>query len=158
PAFALLGYRGVIGLLIVMSAAAAAIGWLVAWSVSGDAVAAWFAWAGVVLSAPYFVHSSAIYPDGASAIFTIAGMVPLVLPRAREPRWLLPIGLALGLLPWLHTRFVLLAVGFGIAIAARLVAESNPKPRLIAFAAAPLLCAAAWLGFFKLIYGTPDPT
>jgi hypothetical protein len=47
PAFALLGYRGVLIELVLLSTAASALVWFVAWRVTSEAAAAWFAWAAV---------------------------------------------------------------------------------------------------------------
>lgn len=93
PAFAVLGYRGVLVELVLISAAASALAWLIAWRVSGDSGASWFAWAAVTLSVPFFLHASAVFPDGLAAVLMLVTLLPLVDARAREPQWLMAIGL-----------------------------------------------------------------
>ena len=189
PAFALAGYRGVIVELVALAAAAAALAWLIAFRVTGDAAASWFGWAAVTMSVPFFFHATAIFPDGLGAMLVLPALLPLVDPRAREPRWLAAVGAALAVLPWLHSRFAMLAGAAGLVIAARIVTDTervlgsgfwvqgsravlgsgfsvrgsqnsvtSRGYRLLAFAAVPMVSAAAWLLFFQVIYGTPNPS
>jgi len=109
PGFAALGYAGVLIELVLISAAASALLWLVAWRVTGDLTATWFGWAVFTLTVPFFFHASAIFPDGLGAVLTLPALLPLVDARARQPRSLFAVGSALAVLPWLNSRFVLLA-------------------------------------------------
>jgi hypothetical protein len=159
PAFALFGYRGVLLELVVIASAASALAWLIAWRVTADAAASWFAWAAVALSVPFFFHATAIFPDGLGAVLTLAALLPLVDRRAREPRWLAAIGAALAVLPWLHSRFAILAASAAVVIAGRVMSEDTRRAqRLVCFAVCPAISAAAWLLFFQTIYGTPNPS
>ena len=45
PGFALFGYAGVLVELLMLSAAASALLWLIAWRVTRSAAASWFGWA-----------------------------------------------------------------------------------------------------------------
>jgi hypothetical protein len=159
PAFALFGYPGVLVALCLVSAAASTLAWLVAWRVTGDQAASWFGWATVALSVPFFFHASALFPDGLGAVLTLVALLPLIDGRAREPRWLVAVGAALGVLPWLSTRFVPLAVMPALLIAARLVADrSRRAARFAGIAVCPVISAVAFFGFYQIIYGTPNPT
>jgi hypothetical protein len=133
--------------------------------VSGSAAAAWFGWAAVSLSTTDVFHASAIYPDGPGGLLVLTGVWALVrldtraepAPTARSLAW---HGAALALLPWLHSRFALLAGVLGALIVLRVVQRfDRPSAvrRVVAFAIVPALSAAAWLGFFYAIYGTVDP-
>ena len=158
PFFAAFGYRGVVGALLVASAMASGLAWLVAWQVTRSRPASWFGWAAVSLSVPYFFLAGSVFPDGPAAALVLAGILPLVSDRARQPRWLVVIGAALALLPWLHSRFAVLAISCAVVIAARLLAEPAPWRRLAAFLAIPVVSAVGWLLFFQIIYGTPNPS
>ncbi len=159
PAFALFGYPGVLVALCLVSAAASALAWLVAWRVTGDQAASWFGWAAVALSVPFFFHASALFPDGLGAVLTLVALLPLVDGRAREPRRLVAVGAALGVLPWVSTRFVPLAVMSALLIAVRLIEDrSRLGSRLAAIAVCPVISAIAFFGFFQVIYGTPNPS
>jgi len=159
PAFALFGYPGVLVGLCLVSAAASALAWLVAWRVTGDRAASWFGWAAVALSVPFFFHASALFPDGLGAVLTLVALLPLVDQRAREPRWLVAVGAAPGVLPWLSTRFVPLAVMSVLLIALRLIEDrSRLRSRLAAIVVWPVFSALALFGFFQVIYGTPNPS
>jgi hypothetical protein len=158
PFFAAFGYRGVIAALVAGSALASALAWVVAWRVTRSHTASWFAWAAVSLSVPYFFLAGSVFPDGPGAALTLAAVLPLVDPRAREPRQLGPIGAALAVLPWLHSRFVILALCGAAAVVGRLLNEPDRVRRIAAFVVCPLASAIAWFAFFQIIYGTPNPS
>ena len=159
PAFALFGYRGVLIELVLLSAAASALVWLVAWRVTRDAAAAWFGWATFALSVPFFFHAPALFPDGLGAVLISVALLPLVDARAREPRRLVAVGVALALLPWLNSRFALLSSMAALAIAGRLATDrSRLASRLAALAMFPVISAVAFFSFFQVIYGTPNPS
>ena len=66
-------------------------------------------------------------------------------------------GAMLALLPWLHSRFALIAAVLGALTVLRLVRAPGGWRTVAAFLAVPLLAAPAWFGFFHVIYGSPDP-
>jgi hypothetical protein len=71
--------------------------------------------------------------------------------------WLLH-GVALALLPWLHTRFAVLAGTLGGLVLVRIARTPNPLAKAVAFLAVPAASALGWLFFFTIIYGSPDPS
>ena len=107
--FAAFGYTGVKAALVLLSACATGLVWLIAWRCTGQAAAAWFGWATVTCSTPFFFHSFAVYPDTPAAAIVALGVWTLVDERARRHARLPLLGLAIGALPWLHTRFAILA-------------------------------------------------
>ncbi len=172
PAFALAGYRGVVLFLLIVSASACALAWWLAWRVTNDVAAAWFGWAAVTLSAPFFLESYTVLPDGPGAAVVLTGVWALLRAdweregaEGREEYaggkgalpWFLH-GLALALLPWMHTRFVVIAATLGGLVLVRLAHASNPLSKAVAFLTAPAVSALGWLFFFVLVYGVPDPT
>jgi hypothetical protein len=76
--------------------------------------------------------------------------------RAAGP-WFLH-GVALALLPWMHSRFAVIAGGFGALILLRLSSTKNPAGKAVAFLSVPAVSAILWVGFFIAIYGSPDPS
>jgi hypothetical protein len=172
PAFAIGGYYGVVVLLILIASAACALAWWLAWRTTGSRSAAWFGWAAVTLSAPFLLESYTVFPDGPGAAIVLTGFWALfraeseradhpAAPAADAARSWLPWlwhGAALAALPWLHTRFVVLAATLGGLILVRLARTSNPFTKATAFLAVPAAGAIAWLGFFLVVYGTLDPT
>ena len=120
PAYALFGYRGAVAFLALLSAAASGLAWRLCFDLTRRAGAAWFGWAVAALPVPVLFHASSIYPDGVGAILVLTGAAALIhADRLTVPRALLH-GAALALLPWLHTRFVLLAAALAICVLARL--------------------------------------
>ena len=165
PAFVLAGYRGVVVLLIVLSALGSALAWHLAWLHTGRADAAWFGWASVTLCVTTVFHSFSVYPDGVGAVIVLTGIWALFRGAAlsRLPAspggtvpWLLH-GAALAMLPWLHSRFALLAGTLGALILLRLWSAPNRLRTAAAFVAIPIVSCVGWFGYFVAIYGVADP-
>jgi hypothetical protein len=166
PAFAIGGYHAVVVFLILLASAACGLAWWLAWRVSDSFTGAWFGWAAVALTAPFLLESYTVYPDGPGAAVVLTGFWALVRARRESddgsnPSAALPWflhGVALATLPWLHTRFAALAATLGGLVLVRLARTPNAIGKAIAFLAAPALSAIAWMFFFAVIYGTPDPS
>ena len=164
PAFAVGGHRGVVLFLVLLAAAGSALAWHCAWLATRRTDAAWFAWAAVTLPVTAIFQSFMVYPDGPGGVLALTGLWALL--RADEETrddsvalrpWLLH-GAALALLPWLHSRFALLAAAFGSLILLRLGSTKNPAGKAVAFLSIPAISAVLWAGFFIAIYGRPDPS
>jgi len=164
PAFAVAGYHGVVVFLLLAAAAASALAWWLAWRLTDSAAAAWFGWAAVALSAPFLVETFTVYPDGPGAGVVLTGVWALMRAdwerRTRSERWMpwFLHGAALALLPWMHTRFAVIAATLGGLVLLRLSRTPNPLAKAIAFLAVPAASALSWLFFFVIVYGMPDPS
>jgi hypothetical protein len=157
PAFVLGGYPGVVTFLALLAAAGTAAAWRLAFLVTGHTGAAWFAWAGLTLSVPYLCHSVMVYPDIVASLIVLAGVWFVIeRPPVYAWRWAV-LGALLALLPWLHTRYALLALA--LAVVATIRARGRPEwLRCIgALMAVPVVSATGWLAYFYAIYGVPDP-
>ena len=164
PAFALTGYSGVVLFLILLASAGSALAWHLAWAVTGRASAAWFGWTAVTLPVTAIFQSFSVYPDGPGGVLALTGLWALVRAdqesRSRSERampWLWH-GAGLALLPWLHSRFAVVAVCFGGLILLRLARTPSPAAKAVAFLSIPAVSAILWVGFFIAIYGTPAPS
>ena len=160
PAFALFGYRGVVVFLALMVAAGTAAAWLAAFRFTASPSAAWVGWAAVALSTPVFFHAYTVFPDGVgAALATLAVLTLVVLDTGGVPATaaVVGVGVALAALPWLHTRFVLVAGVLGVALGLRLWRRPHGGARVATFFAAPAISALAWLWSFHAIYGTMSP-
>ena len=164
PAFAIGGYPATVVFLILIAAIGGALAWYLGWLVTGSAAAAWFGWASVVLAPTTIFHSFTVFPDGLGGVITLTGVWALL--RAGEERktgstavrpWLLH-GVTLAVLPWLHTRFAILAGSLGALVLLRLSTTRNSAGKAVAFLSVPAASALCWVGFFIVIYGTPDPS
>ena len=164
PAFLIGGYRGVVVFLLLVSSIAAGLAFELARRVTGSTTAAWFGWAALVLAPTQLLNAFTVYPDGPAGLIVLTGVWALI--RAREEQiseedaawpWLLH-GVALAFLPWLHTRFALLAGGIGALVLLDLARTRNPAAKATAFLIVPSLSAVAWMSFFIAIYGAPDPS
>ncbi|MBI2835792.1 MAG: hypothetical protein HYX76_15335 [Acidobacteria bacterium] len=159
PVFAAGGYRLVIIFLCAASAAATSLAWILAFSLTASAGAAWFGWAAVALAPPFLLHAFAVYPDALASGIVLTGVAGL-LATNREQRaggWAAH-GLALAALPWLHTRYAVLAASIGSLIVVRLIRGARPVRDVAAFLAVPFLSALLWLAFFWQLYGRFNPT
>lgn len=160
PGFALAGYLGAVATIVLAAALASALTWYVAWLLSASVAGAWVGWAAVFMSSPFLFHAFTIYPDGPAALVVITAAWLLVRLDAghvvsRTPLWV--VGAALSALPWLHTRFALIAAAAGLCLAARLVTRANWQGALAALLLVPAVAATAWFGYFWLIWHTPNP-
>ncbi|HUR20535.1 MAG TPA: hypothetical protein VMZ90_06990, partial [Vicinamibacterales bacterium] len=162
PAFALLGFRGAQATVILLFAIAGALMWRAAWRLTGDTSAAWFAWAGVAGSTTMAVLSFMIFPETPGACVVSAGVWLLVSHRDASNRAVVAVGAALAVLPWLHTRFSVLAGLLGVALLGMLLTDdARTMParlrRAALFIVIPVVSAGAWLSMFYVVYGTFDP-
>ncbi|MGE3472612.1 MAG: hypothetical protein AB7O28_19835 [Vicinamibacterales bacterium] len=106
------------------------------------------------------LHGFTLYPDGLGGAIAMAGVFGLVALDCQRPlpRWGWPaIGGALALLPWLHTRLAVVAGVLGVALVLRLVRRPGAPAAIARLLTIPVVSAAAWLSYFWLIYGTPNP-
>jgi hypothetical protein len=164
PAFFVGGYRGVVLFLLVLAACGGALAWHLAWLATRNAPAAWFGWAAVTVSATTIFHSFTVYPDGLGGLVALTGVWALFRAAAertsggtRLTPWLLH-GAALALLPWLHSRFAVLAGTLGALVLLRLPLTKSPAAKAAAFLSIPAVSAMCWVGYFIAIYGRPDPS
>lgn len=166
PAFAVFGYRGAQFTILALAALAGALMWHAAWLAIRDRRAAWFGWAAVSTSLTFLFQGVTIFPDGPAAC-VVAGALWLFIRLRREPdrvggATLVAAGGLLGALPWLHTRFSILAAGLGLAVVSAL-ATDPARPvgsrigRAAGFLALPVVAAAGWFAFFRVLYGTFNP-
>ena len=152
PAFALGGYRGASIFVALLAAAAMTLAWQWAAQVSGSRTGASIGWLAVAASAPFVLHSFAIYPECPAALALILALAPAPAAADRIGRAVMR-GLALGALPWLGTKYApMAAVAFGLLL---LRASRREK---VAMAAPFVASYLAWFGFFWWLYGTPSPT
>jgi hypothetical protein len=163
PAFALGGYRAVVLLILLVYASGVALVWRLAFSLTRQRSAAWFAAVATATATPIAFQSFTIYPDGLGAVLVLTGAAALLRLRPSESTrsgsslvWALH-GLALALLPWIHTRFAILAGLLGIFILLRMPRTREGFARAAAFLAFPVVLGIAWFAYFRVIYGTFDP-
>jgi hypothetical protein len=162
PAFAWWGVAGATATVVAVMAGASALVWLAAWHLLGDALAAWFGWAALVLSAPYGLHAAAIYPDGPAAAGVAAALWLIVrlTHGTAPPLWMLAAAsLGLAALPWLHARLALPAGVFGVAA---MVAIWRGQPdrvtRLAWLLMLPAISCAGWIASAQVMFGTWNPS
>ena len=161
PAFAIGGYPAAVVFVALLSALGLGLAWRAALGLTDDPGAATAGALAVFTSATVFFHSFAIFPDPVGGAIVAAALTMLVRLHASPhevPRWQLAgVGVLIGLLPFLHTRFAVIAAALGVVFAGRLWARADRLRALAVFAAGPSVLAPAWFGYFYLIYGTPNP-
>ena len=185
PVYALGGYHGTVAVMVLLAALTSLLLWRLARRLTGSSAAATFAWAGCALSAPFVFNSFTIYPEMAAALMVMTAYT-LVSRRetsasGRARPWF-AAGCALATLPWLSTKYVLMAGALGVVALARLwwpaatagavLAEgsalSGRSPagpadararlrRSLALVGPPAVSLVGWLGYFWVTWGTPSP-
>lgn len=160
PAFALAGYAGAVVTMMLIAALTAMLTWRLAFRVSGDAGGAWAGTMAVFATAPYFFHAFTIYPEIIGSCGVICG-VWLLIELANgcdvTSRSLFAVGTALAILPWLHSRFAILAAALGLLIVVRLAQRGGAIATIAKFLAVPVIAGLAWFAYFYLIWGSPSP-
>ena len=160
PAFLIAGYAGAVFTVVVIAGLTAALTWVVAWRLTQSVTAAWVGLAAVYATAPFLFHTFTIYPDGIGALMVMVGvwlMTRLLDNDVPGQPQLAAAGAALAVLPWLHTRFALLAAALGLIVVSLLTTQRIRPTRIAAFLAVPMVAAAAWFAYFWIIWGTPNP-
>jgi hypothetical protein len=84
-------------------------------------------------------------------------LIELADGRDVAPRSVIGAGAALALLPWLHSRFAVIAGALGLVIVVRLAERRDAIARIARFLAIPAIAGVAWFAFFWVIWGTPSP-
>jgi hypothetical protein len=153
PAYGLAGYPGAVVFICLLSALAALAVFDLAERLGGRRTA-WLTWAAVCLTVPFVPHSWLIFPEMPAALLVAWAALWLSGPAEQPIRTWILRGTALGLLPWLHTKFVVFLAMFVVALVLRL----RRDPRALAGFLAPVsIAVGAWLLFFHAIYGVFDP-
>lgn len=166
PGFALFGYRGAEATVLLLAALTGAFVWRIGWWTSRDVHAAWFGWAAITTSTTFLIQGFTIYPDGPAMVAVAAASLLLVRlgdkAGSPSPAGLVASSIPLAILPWLHSRFAVIAVGFGVAVVLRLITDRQRTVgqrlvRVVTFVGVPLVSAVGWFSFFYVIYGTINP-
>jgi hypothetical protein len=164
PAFLVAGYPGVVVFLLLGAALGVALVWAIGFQLTGRAGAASYAAASVTVATPVAFHAFSVFPDGPGGALALTGIwalgrlarAPAGQPVGSRRTWLLH-GLALAMLPWIHSRFALLAGLMGFFVLVRLSRTREGFSRAVAFLAVPVVSAVGWFAYFWIIYGTPNP-
>jgi hypothetical protein len=153
PAYALAGYRGAVVMLCLFGALAALAIFDLAALLTGPATA-WIAWAATCLTVPFVPHSWLIFPEMPGALLVAWAALWLYAPLPSRARTWIWRGAALAMLPWLHTKFVILLA----AMVAALLLRLWRTPRVAAALVTPsIVSVALWIWSFHVLYGAFDP-
>lgn len=161
PALAIGGYRGVVLWIAAIGALGTLFVWKAAHALTSDVTAAWVAWAAAALSAPAVLESTLIYPDAVAGTVLSAGVLAMLTASSLSVQRTAALGVGIGLLPWLHTRFAPVAGILAVAVAFRLIGIPGGWRRwsltLLGLIVPIILSVTAWFLFFANLYGTFDP-
>ncbi|HUR35507.1 MAG TPA: hypothetical protein VM032_17010 [Vicinamibacterales bacterium] len=154
PIYAVAGHLGAVAFMALLAALTSLAIFDLAGLMTGRTTAL-FTWVGVGLTVPFVPHSWAIFPEMPGALLAAWAALWLLQP-AETPtvaRWFAR-GAALALLPWLHTKFIVLLAIFSLGLGLRLLR----KPARLAALASPIAVSCAlWLYSFYALYGRFDP-
>jgi hypothetical protein len=159
PGFALAGYPGAVATVVLLCACGVALLWHLGYMVTESAASAWFGTAAAASTASWFLHAFVVFPDAPASVLALVAVWAMVEP-ARFRSWRLAVpAVALVWLPWLHTRFVVLAAVLGLGVLAAVMRQQTRTRLSLAWFIGPAAMGAAlWFGFFWMIYGTPSPS
>lgn len=161
PALAIGGYRGVVLWIAFIGALGTLFVWKAAYAVTSDVTAAWVAWAAAALTAPAVLQSTLIYPDSVAGTVLSAAVLAMLTASSLSVQRVAALGIAIGVLPWLHTRFAPLAATVTVAVGLRLAHAPMGWRRswqtLLGLVSPIVISVTAWLLFFAYVYGTFNP-
>jgi len=148
PGYAVDGYRG--ARIVVSAAMALGVGLLfAAGRVVFGTTPAVFVFLAATFSTPLGVYANAVFPDSVATLPVALVLSSLVLPPTR---WLLVSScLSLAFLPWLHPRFLPLALLLALAISLR---PSFSRARAAAALGPLVISVALLLWHFHALFGT----
>ena len=153
PVYAIAGRYGVVALMAFIAALTALAMFDLAESIAGRQAAV-LTWLACGFTVPFIPHAWMIFPELPGALL-VAWAALWVFEKTEQSsaRWAWR-GVALSMLPWLHTKFSVFVAVFGAALAWRLLR----RPRaLFAFATPIAVVTALWFYSFYAIYGSFDP-
>ena len=178
PAYWLGGREGVVHFLNLLAALLGVNIFLLGWEVSGRRSIGWLVWLTFMFTAPVFCYAFLIFPEMPAALFVIyAFRRARLAAHARledgESGWvngplrLVAIALSIGILPWLHGRFLPVAIAlflyvmFGGQVRRLRTAGSQLRklhPAGVIVAALILLTLGAlYLTYYFYFYASPLP-
>jgi hypothetical protein len=153
PGYALFGARGAVATACLLAALAALAIFDVALLVGG-AGAAWATWGSLCFSVPIVPHAWSLYPEIAGAAIVAWGVAWAVERQPAGAAAWFGRGVCVAILPWLHTKFVVILAVMGLWLLFELRTRAKEA---IAFAVPIAVSSIAWFTFFYVIYGTIDP-
>ena len=153
PGYAMAGSAGAVATACLLAALAALAIFDVA-AILGGPATAWATWLSVCLTVPVVPHAWSLYPEVA-ALAIVAWTVSWSLEQtpAGLAAWF-GRGLCLAILPWLHTKFIVILAGLTVWLLVRL--RSQLKSCFVLLSPI-VLSGISWLTFFYVVYGRPDP-
>ena len=172
PVYAVDGYRAVRVVLVAVTAAVGAL--LVLWirRLGLSRASTIFGWLAIFLSAPFFFFSFAVYPEMLAGLMVVTAMLLLgTVPtrvhtaprRYRALRWVV-VGVAAGLLPWLHTKYAPMAAAVLLVALGRiwLYGRGGTRAERMVHSCAVVvpfgLILVGWFLLFFAFWGTSWPT
>jgi hypothetical protein len=154
PFYAVAGAAGAVVAIGLFGALASVAMYRLARDLAGRGVAL-VTWVSVCLTTPFLMHGWLVFPEMPAACLAAWGLwwVWAHVP-ARVWIWACR-GAALSLLPWLHTKFVIILAGLGVALALKVLRK---PAALLALALPVAISLGLWLYAFFVMYGVADPT
>ena len=154
PSYAVGGHWGAIAMMCLLAALASRAVFDLAQAMTSRSTAL-FTWAAVTFSIPFAVHSWMIYPEMAAALVMAWSALWVWKPPPEQPWPWFWRGLAIAVLPWLHTKFSILLIAVVVLMLVRL------WPRIVPalFLLTPVACSVfLWLFSLYVMYGVSNPT
>jgi hypothetical protein len=165
PVYALGGYTLVVAFFVAMAATAATVMWRWVVALTGTLGTPTLAWAAIVLSAPFLINAFTIYPEIPAALVVALAVVLTLRATPGVRAWHdVAIGLLVGALPWLSTKYAPMSAAIvAVAFARRAWPLHAGETRWNVVGGLRIglpygLCLLGWFAFFYAYWGTPMPS
>lgn len=166
PAYAL-GYlifgshAGVLYFLNLMAALLAANVYLLCYEVTGRKFSSLLAWVTTAFTVPLMHYAYQVYPEIMGALLLVWSLRHIRRGERTKPHIWLVVGVSIGFLPWLVSRFILLSALLGAAALFAIAVARAPRRRhrlsIIALCLPVILSGGLLMAFNSHFYGSITP-
>lgn len=167
PAYAL-GYlvfgthAGVLYFLNFMAALLAANVYLLCYEVTGRKISSLLAWVTTAFTVPLMHYAYQVYPEIMGALLLVWSLRHIRRGERTKPHIWLVVGVSIGFLPWLVSRFILLSAFLGAAALFAIAVARAPRRRrrlsIIALCLPVAVSATLLMVFNFRLYGSMMPS
>jgi len=110
-----------------------------------------------ILNSPFLGFSFKIYPECFALLLTLLALNGILFPFRRTALNLAAVTAGIGLMPWLHQRFIVLSAGLWLLLVLVEFQRKGGPKKTLALSGALALIGISYLGYFYLVTGSPSP-
>lgn len=110
-----------------------------------------------ILNSPFLGFSFKIYPECFALLLTLLGLNGILFPFRGTVFNMAAVAAGIGLMPWLHQRFIFLSAGLWLLFVLTEHRRNGGPRKILALSGILALMGIAYLGYFSYVTGSPSP-